>query len=103
MQTQLSQSASQQADVIQQELLSTRRAAEYLAKAAVAVYLDPEPAPADELARFAMTSDGAYITRDVVAGEASMMYTGFVPVGAAERQKAADMVAIDPALKAVVG
>ena len=101
VETQLAQSASQQSDVFGQELLGVYRSVEALAVATQRALTDPQPAPESEVARFQMTPDGAYVTRDNSADKVSMMYTGFVPVGAKERQKAADLVAIDPTLRTI--
>lgn len=100
---QLGQNARQQSDVFGTELDSALHAAEFLARQAVKVFEHPSSViPEDEVSRFTMSPDGVYYTRDVVKGRASMIYTGAVPITEAMKRKAAQMVALDPALKAVV-
>ncbi len=57
----------------------------------------------DDSKRFALSKDGAYYTTkeaDNVDGSA-VFYSGFVPIGKAEKEKAIRSAALDPALKSV--
>ncbi|MFZ4718467.1 MAG: ATP-binding protein [Ilumatobacteraceae bacterium] len=99
--TQLAQSTAQQSDIFEQELATVQRSAEFLAGEAAAVFERPTSAPPEELARFTMTPEGTYVTKDADPGKASMFYSGAVPIGPEQRAKAEHAVALDPALQLV--
>ncbi len=54
----------------------------------------------DNPARFAMSKEGVYYTMKDTGGSA-VFYSGFVPIGKAQKEKALTSAALDPALKAV--
>ena len=54
----------------------------------------PYTPPPQELARYGYTPQGAYLTQK--PGGAAMFYSGFVPVGEAEREKAHRLAQLDP-------
>jgi signal transduction histidine kinase/HPt (histidine-containing phosphotransfer) domain-containing protein/ActR/RegA family two-component response regulator len=101
VQTQMNDSAAQLADVVQQQLAPAQKAAETLAAATLHAYEHPVAASAAEVARYADGPNGSYSTT-AVDGGASMIYTGFHPVGPAEKAKAAQLAAIDPTMTAIV-
>lgn len=98
---QLGQSSSQQADVVSQELQAVHSGTEYLVSAAAEVFESPvEPSPV-ELSRYGPGQNGSYVTLwDNGAG--AMYYSGYVPIGEAQRTKAGHVAALDPSLQAVV-
>ena len=99
---QLAASAAQQAELLSQELGSATMAIEFVARAAATALAAPSEASAAEVARYSEGPDGSYITSAVDHSKVSMFYSGYHPVGVAQREKAAQLSAIDPALVAVV-
>ncbi len=99
---QLAQSAAQQSELLSQELGTVAKAIGFLADAAATAFTGPSAASAAEIARYIDGPNGTYITAAVDQHKPSMFYSGLYPIGAAERQKAAQLSAIDPALVAVV-
>jgi signal transduction histidine kinase/CheY-like chemotaxis protein/HPt (histidine-containing phosphotransfer) domain-containing protein len=98
--TQLTQSSEHEASVVQHELDGVLSAVKNLADDAEQAYLHPTNPSAAETARYVDGPHGTYLTSDTDG--VSMFYSGLVPVGAAQKAKAAQLSVLDPTLRAIV-
>ena len=100
--TQLEQSARQQAETVEIELRSVQAAVDYLDAVTTDAYAAREFASADEVARYQTLASGAYSTVDGDTAQSAMFFGPFDGVTDAEKDKASYLAAIDIALKGVV-
>ncbi len=92
--------AHREADGIDNRLNAIVQATKYLQNYSTDVMTGKNLLQRDDEKRFAISKDGAYYSTKDVGGSA-VFYSGFVPIGKAEKEKALKTAALDPALKAV--
>jgi signal transduction histidine kinase len=96
----LSHLAQRESSGIHHQLDAIVRATEYLQNYSTDVMSGKNLLQRDDATRFATSKDGVfYTTKD--NGGSALFYSGFVPIGKAEKEKAFKSAALDPALKAV--
>jgi len=102
IETQLAQSAAQQAETVQVELNSVIDGATYLRTVAAEAFVEQRPALPEEVARYQLLDNGAYSTVDGDPDESAMFFAPFDGgVTEAEKDKASFLAAIDVALHGV--
>ena len=102
IETQLAQSARQQAETVQVELQSVLDGAAYLRAVTERAFIDRVPASDDEVARYVELANGAYSTVDGADDRSAMFFAPFDGgVTAAEKEKASFLAAIDQGLQGV--
>ncbi len=92
--------SAREANGINHQLNSIANATRYLQDYSAVVMSSKKPVIKDNPARFAYSSEGAYYTTKDNNGSA-VFYSGFVPIGKAEREKALLSAGLDPALKGI--
>jgi len=96
----VSQTAQYQAAIINRQFEGVTRATEYLRQQTGLVMSGKIKADRDDPSRFAYAKDGAfYTTRD--NGGGAVFYSGLVPVGPAEREKAYRSAGLDASYKGI--
>jgi signal transduction histidine kinase len=91
----LARIAQRETAVVSERLTAVSRVTEVLAARAGSALATPYTPPPEELARYAMTEGGAYATIRDAGDSAAMFFSGVVPVGPAEREKAHRLPQID--------
>lgn len=100
----LSHLAQRESTGIDHQLDAIVYATQYLQKYSTVVMSGNNLLKRDDPKRFAFSKDGAYYTtRDATGdiGGSAVFYSGFVPIGNIEKEKALKTAALDPALKSV--
>jgi len=90
-----------EASIVSERLTAVSRVTEAFAKRTGTAMATPYTPPPEELARYAMTEGGAYATIRDDGDSAAMFYSGVVPVGPAEREKAHRLSQIDSFMRDV--
>ncbi len=96
--------AERESSGIDHQLDAIVNATKYLQQYSTVVMSGNNLLKRDDPKRFAFSKDGAYYTTRDTTGEiggSAVFYSGFVPIGAAEKEKALRTAALDPALKSV--
>ena len=93
----LSHLAAREANGINHQLSGIVSATEYLQNYSAAIMSNPKSPIRDNPARFKYSIEGAYYTTKDTGGSA-VFYSGFVPIGKTERDKAMRSAGVDPAL-----
>ncbi len=96
----LSHLAQRESSGIDHQLDAIVEATKYLQNYSTDVMTGKNLLQRDDVTRFAFSKDGAYYTNKDNGGSA-LFYSGFVPIGKVEKEKALKSAALDPALKAV--
>ncbi len=102
IETQLEQSAAQQAETVEVELHSVQASVEYLDRVSGDAFAAQVPASAEEVARYQTLPSGAYSTVDGDVAQSAMFFGPFDGVTDVEKEKASYLAAIDVGLKGVV-
>lgn len=89
--------AQREADGINKQLIGIAQATKYLQNYTTQVMAGKYLWQKDDPKRFAMSKDGVFYTTKDTGGSA-VFYSGFVPIGEKEKQKAFKSAALDPAL-----
>ncbi len=97
---QLQHLADREAKGIDHQLEAITQATRYLQDYSTQVMNNKNLLQRDDPNRFSYSKDGAYYTTKDTGGSA-VFYSGFVPIGKAEKEKALKSAALDPALKSV--
>lgn len=96
----VSQTAQHQASIINRQFESVSQATDYLRHQTGLVMSGKLKAERDDPGRFSYSKDGAfYTTRD--NGGGAVFYSGIVPVGPKEREKAYRSAGLDPSYKGI--
>lgn len=102
--SQLLHLADRESNGINHQLNAIVNATTYLQSYSTVVMSGKNLLKRDDSKRFAFSKDGAYYTTRDVTGEiggSAVFYSGFVPIGEKEKEKALRTAALDPALKSV--
>jgi len=94
----LTQLAQREAKNIDRQMEGVAQATDFLRRMTHAVMVDGISPQRDDPSRFAYADYGAYYTTRDTGGSA-VFYSGAVPIGAAEREKAMRSAGLDPAFK----
>ena len=100
----LSHLAQRESSGIDHQLDAIVNATKYLQKYSTVVMSGNNLLKRDDPKRFAFSKDGAYYTTRNAIGEidgSAVFYSGFVPIGKIEKEKALRTAALDPALKSI--
>lgn len=103
VQESLSEMAHLEAKGINQSLSSIEHTVDLFRYQAAKALVTERPFQAEDSARLAYSPDGAYYTtQDKSSGGAAIYYSGYVPITAAEREKVARSLALEPLMKDIL-
>ena len=92
--------ATREAEGIDNQLDAIVYATKYLQAYSTEVMLGKNLLLRDDAARFTTSKEGVYYTTKDTGGSA-VFYSGFVPIGKTQKEKALNSASLDPALKAI--
>ncbi|MEO1270130.1 MAG: ATP-binding protein, partial [Myxococcota bacterium] len=89
--------ALNQASLINRQLAAVHQTTDVYRRQAASAYHTPYTPPTEEVERYAYDGDAWVTTRDT--GGAAVFYSGAIPIGATERQKALQLAQLDPLMR----
>ena len=102
--TQLLKLAAMQTEKIENRLAGVTEATGFFGRQTARALARTSPLSVEDAARLQYGAEGGYYTAsDKPEGGAAIFYTGFFPVGAAERQKVADVLPLESVMKDLIG